>query len=435
MFCPECGKNNPEGLKNCQYCNAELIDNSAERLSGTTVSGYVEKIKNADYRGAVQTLKSKKKMIIPIAVVIFLLIVFFILGSIMSSPERLIKKYFDSYIEQDFAKMYSCLAVSEDPFINEAAFQKYIETSTQIDVSRVSNYTVDKSKKIVPPWEKDPSANKLLKEYEITYLLDGDSRKYSQTIYLSKQSGKSWLFFDKYKVALEDAIYNNYTIRTPVGVTLEVDGIPLDGSVDKEDQNWLEYQINAIFLGEHTYKVSGDIINGYEQPFFISTSGTDTGYGYSTYGDCDLSIEDFTLNNETLDSLTQNVQTTVNTIYQGAIAGKAVNDLGIQVTEDYSDFSSMYNRIVSNAKRDDGSGLKSISFSNFQKEDASLDVEDGFEYEVEMKFNTTYVSTYKIGDTFEESSPSTPRNSKAKVTYRFEDNTWKIASIYLYSVY
>lgn len=446
MFCPECGKSNPDGLKNCQYCNAELIDNSAERMQSPAFDTYVSKVKNVDYKSVAEKIKTKKKIIIPVAVVLVLVVGFVVLGSIFSSPERLVKSYFESYMQQDYAKMYSYLDVKEDEFINKEAFQKYMKTSTELDASRISNYTVNpvgmntgsKSESKPQGWvieetkksDKSSSDNKLSKEYEITYLLDGDGTEYKKIVSLVKQSGKSWLFFDKYKIALKDSVQNDYIIRVPKGISLSIDGISLQGTAVTEKPNLYEYKINSIFLGEHTYSVSGDFINGFEQLFYVYENGTDSESEYArtdNYG-YDLSIEKFELKKETVDSLTKNSQTVVNNIYQGVISGKKANELGIQVTKSYTEsFNNMYNTIVSRKKHENGTGLKSISFSDFKTQDSQFRTNNGFEYEMDIDFNVKSTQTYMSLDSLEESDYE--GTGSAYITYRFEDNAWKISEL------
>lgn len=437
MFCPECGKSNPDGLKNCQHCNAELIDNSPHPIPGVDVTKYVGKIKSVNYRSFFQLLNKKKKIIIPIGVVLIVVIAFFCVAGALSSPERLVKSYLECYIDQDYQKMYSYISVSENDFINQETFEKYMSEASGLDASRITNYNV--SPLSMGMNSEDESTNRssqLLKSYVVSYVIDGSNYEQSFVVNLVKQSGKNWLFFDKYKIALRDATRKDYTIFAPSDLSVEVDGITIKGTPLKDSPNESYYTIDSIFGGNHTIKISGAMINEINDEVYIASDNSDSSYSdYSDYygsNSYDVKYFDFEINDTECQNLIENAQTLPNTIYGGAISGKTADQLGIAISTTNDDFANLYNNISNNVKNP-SYGMKSISFSNFRSDfDNDLQfTSDGFRYSFILIFDSDYVQN----DYF----TNQPVNRKAtdcraNVSYYYEDGSWKLASLSIYGL-
>lgn len=427
MFCPECGKSNPDGLKNCQYCNAELIDNSPPSIPGVDVTKYVGKIKSVNYRSFFQSLNKKKKIIIPIGIILILIIVFFVVASTLSSPERLVKSYFECYIDQDYQKMYSYLSVSENDFINQETFEKYMSENSGLDASEITDYDVSSL-------DLGIYGNDRL--YEVSYVIDGSNYEESFIVNLVKQSGKQWLFFDKYKVDFQDAMHKDYTIYAPSNLTVEVDGIAVKGTPVQDSPNESYYTIDSIFGGNHIIKISGAMINEINDEVYIASDNSDSSYNdYSDYygsNSYDVEYFNFEINDTEYQNLIKSAQTLPNTIYGGAISGKTADQLGIAISATNDSFTNLYKNISNNVKNP-SYGIKSISFSNFRSDfDNSLQfTSDGFQYSFRLVFDSDYVQN----DSFTNQPVNRKAtNCRANFTYAYEDGEWKLASLSIYGI-
>lgn len=423
MYCPECGKNNPEGLQHCQYCHAELIDNAPQQLPNVDLEKYVSKVKNADYKSFFETLKAKKGTIIPIAVILILVIGVLIGGAVAASPDRLVKSYMEAYIAQDYEKMYDYMAIKESDFVNEETFANYMANYEQSDIPEIANYTIN-------PQESQESyemsgSNSLSKVYVVSYVLEGSGSEQTMYIDLIKQDTKKWVFFDDYKVAMDGAVCNDYKILAPSGLTVKIDDIeisetPIEETEETENANTSYYTVDSIFSGTHTVSITGDLIQDYSESLYIESRDTDE---YSMYSDSyDEEFFDFVLKDEQVAAIEAAAPEFVTTLYQNALSGESVDTVSGSVSSTYDDFINVYERISNNSD-----SISNLKFSDFSVEDSSCYFSDGcFTYSFRLNFTSSFSET-----SWYSSEPRERTNdySNAYMTYSYENDTWKVSSI------
>lgn len=85
MYCPECGKYNPEDLQNCRFCNAELVDNYLQIDSTIDSRKYKPNVKSNGFKAYIQ---SHQKAVISVLVVFVLAVGCTIAGFTFFVPDK-----------------------------------------------------------------------------------------------------------------------------------------------------------------------------------------------------------------------------------------------------------------------------------------------------------------------------------------------------------
>lgn len=115
MFCPNCGKENPDKNQYCMECGTELIDNQNGGRSMKEVVSDVTETAGHSLKswapGALAAVKKHKKVLIPIAAAVVLVCAFAIIGSNVYSPERVAEKYFLGVVNADADAAYGCMSI------------------------------------------------------------------------------------------------------------------------------------------------------------------------------------------------------------------------------------------------------------------------------------------------------------------------------------
>ena len=124
---------------------------------------------------------------------------------------------------------------------------------------------------------------------------------------------------------------------------------------DSEDKVAI-YTVDAIFSGEHKITVTGDLINAFEKKVNISRSDDTINVG---------EYDSFYLRNTAANNIIDIAAGDLQSMYNAAIAGKSFNDSGVSLASDNRNISEKYNNLASYAKKDNGGGLKSITFSKY----------------------------------------------------------------------
>ena len=174
MYCPECGKSNPEGAKNCQYCNAELIETtgSSSKLPGN-IEKYAQKAKDIDISNIKSTVKDvgarakkKLKIIIPVSILAVVLVAAIAIIGYISSPKRVVNSYVKNLIAGDFDSLYNDIALPESDFITKEQFKKVMEERGSYigGLSVASNFTVEEVD------STGTQADKYFKNYNVAFL-------------------------------------------------------------------------------------------------------------------------------------------------------------------------------------------------------------------------------------------------------------------------
>ncbi len=276
MRCPKCGRENKSEANYCRACGQDLtVINTSETEPEELIQAEVkvtESVKADESGKADESVKanesgkanSRKSVIAGISVlgaVLLLAITGYFVGNNVFGPDKLVKEYVTAIVDQDWSKAYSYLNTDEigSPFITE---DKFIELCSTSD-NKIADYTMT---------DVSDGYNKSYLIKCIQYNDEEDSFK----VNLKKQKKNNFLFFDSYKVSLDDYATNEYSVYIPNGTVLSFDGKTIDQryrTASTEDYDL--YTLPYVFYGKHDILVTGYDYNDYQNVVYV--------YGQDSY--------------------------------------------------------------------------------------------------------------------------------------------------------
>lgn len=435
MFCPECGKNNQEGLANCAYCGALLEDNQPVVNNNASFQSVVtEKI--------LPFIKKYKIIAISIPCVIIIIIAFFVIGSSINSPEHVAKEYVKNLISSNWSDAYKSLDLQETDLVNYDQFVTYQENNG-FNYSEIKNYTVtedikysniltDSKKNIFGKDAKennDTDSNNLIKTYIVSYVTSGASSEKTFKVNLLEQAEKTWLFYPTYKVSTEDML-GSYSIQTIEGATVAVDNINLTQSKETNDSELVTYNIPSAFLGTHLLVISHPQCENYETTIDLHSN------------DNYLTVDSLEIKKDVTQSLSSITEKTFRTLCNSALAKDESYTLNIKESSQASESSTVkgvYDKLASSWKQDDGTGLKSITLNDFTDNSSQKELNRNLTYKCSMNFTYDYVRLYKSWGSKKivEQSSSYSRTGYVTIKYVYDSvaSEWLLDSVDNYSIY
>ena len=428
MFCPECGKNNQEKATYCEYCGVALGDDSQE---GMGVAAYVSSLKLLLKEKIVPGVKKHRLAIIPILTILLVVIIFCAIGSSVSSPEYIAKKYVKNLITENWDAAYRALDLAESDLISYEQFVAYQEQNT-FDYSTIMNYRIEEYRDSYVGSE----TNDLVKTYIISYVTSGASSERSFSLNLVKQNKNTWLFYPSYKVSTEEML-GGYSIQALKGSDVFVDGVQLSVSSESPEEidgGLTTYEIPVAFLGAHTVSVSHPQCKDYETTIYVRS-----------YHD-NLTIDSLELKDEIIDYLTSETEKFFIALCNDAVDGKSSLSYSSDIIKSYMTTDDGNNILVSLSSyfnKSDGTGIKSITFKSFEKDSNQTLLNRYMTYLCRLNFTYDYVELSKSwgsDEIFEQ--PSTySHDGYVMVTYVCDGSleeselSWQLSSIDNFNIY
>ncbi len=427
MFCPECGKSNPEGLKNCLYCNAELVETVGGSSSrATNTSGYEQTTQSFDFSETkasatafLEKIKAKKKIVIPALIIAVVFVVGFSVVSYITSPKRVVESYLDNMINGNFDDIYDELLLPEGSFMTKEQFTQMMQEDYQYTAfSDAYGYSI----------EKNASDTSFGKTYTFYLKRSGTSAENLQQVVLEKQDNAFLFLFSNYKVVLDDIVCSDLEIslRAPQGCTLEIDGIELESSYDSYSYGYTTYEIDNIFTGKHNVRITGDMIENFEDEIYIYQSSNSITIDETLY-----------LNSSEEDSLISTIAQDLQMIYDSAIVDKDSNEIDINLARD-NQLYSVYGNISFSVNKSywDNYSVQSIALSNFAKEqgrfsDSKVSIDKNGTCSISLTYDYSYSKYYS--DTGETSS-SFGQCASTEFVYVYSDGQWYFKDMYYYYI-
>ena len=366
MFCGECGTKNVKNAKFCEKCGAQI---KAEKI--VTEKEVKEK----------QPMSKKTKTTLTIGGVVAVVIIgIFIFLNSLVSPKNIAEKLFNATADYDFETIYEFLDVEKNEFTTKEMFKNIMSKDIdEDDKVQVVNYTVS-----------DPvySEDKMTSTVTITYLLKDRSESGTYDVKLVKSKDKKWLFFDNWKVVMNNFdIANNYEIQVAKGSKVTLEGIVLgEQYLDKESstEQLDVYKMPAMF--EANYDLSIELPMGIKKEEKIKVRDE----GYYKYR---LSVSD--LSDEEKTKLTNISKTNLEVLYNGVKDQKSFDDIKSSFEYDGANLSNLksdYELLVKNI----GKSLTAIDFTTITLSDISIKSDGNIE--LYLKANYNYTVSYESGD-------------------------------------
>lgn len=375
-------------------------------------------------------VKKYLKWIIVGVVVILAVIAFFVTGNVMSNPSNVVAGFLSNMANGNYAAAFGQLDVEESEFVNGEIFAQYISEQGE-DYSQYRDYRVMSYNDYVRQQARQYGiggselADALVEEGDgstLSYVAvapdDSDGIQFT----LVKQDSNFLLFWPTYKLDAEDLLADA-TIYTLPDSTVAIDGINVPAGTADEDtpEGCVPYTVPSLLSGDHTLTISNPLSEDYESEISVYSGYTRT-------------VDDLTLSEEMIQDRFTASQELVKTLVNGAIANTAFDDLGVAVTsdaEDLADIKESYDDLLADLHDDDGTGLKSITFTDFEDTSYYDDLGSDLTYDSRVRFRYDYVATvmdYGTDQLTDEASTYT-HSSTFSVEYTYENGSWVLSGI------
>lgn len=344
--------------------------------------------------------------------------VFFKVGQNTFGYENVAKNYFKSIADCDWDEVYGELELKESAFINKDAFLEMRKEDDKISYSKINaESTADKNTALVT----------------ITYYEKGsDYASGELQVKLTRQSKKSFLFFDNWKVSSDNYVVNDFTIYAPQGADVYLDNqvIP-DKYITKKSSTPDSdcYQIPQMFAGTHTSFISLDGFTGPETPVYAQ-------YDYDY-----LSLE-----YDSLSVTSKQQEEILNTAYsilqKELAAGVAGNDFStiedLFADDSVADAKDSYNSYFLDNFTASGSrsAVKKLSLNNVTGSFSDFRISSGTIY-AEVILSYDYTVDYRKKDWWTDKFEKATYDSDTSTRYylQYQDGTWKLCSSSFPSIY
>ena len=386
MYCGECGAKNEKGAKFCESCGAKLEEIKEEKPKKAKTTPEKPKDKRP-------ISKKTKIIIIAVAAVVVVLIAGFMILRNSTSPETIAKNYYAAYVKQNIDQMYSYCDLGEGgAFTNKEAFKEYYSDGEKADLAkRIKNYKITNI-------QYDDS--RLTATVTVSYTTGSSSSAQTDTITLRRGSGKKYLFFDDWKVSLnDDDLVTDYTIRVPHDATITVDDVALSTEYieESDDDGFDVYTIPMMFNTE--YDVVVKLANGFE----IQDTFTPSNY----YGTTTFVLSNDNISDADKEKVTEQVKQDIKSLFDNAIADKAWSEISSNYgTDDLDDLEDSYEELVDDV---DG-GFLSSKLQSFDVDTVNirgLSTESDGRIEVWVRLEYKYTTSESDGTTEEHTSADT----------------------------
>lgn len=430
MFCPNCGTQNEDGAVFCANCGTNLAQLTEESVAPVQPAPAEQPAPAPKTPKAPRKPLSKgvKMGIIGGVVAVIAIVVFFVVGNMLSDYNKVAVKYVESLKSADFASLYKTLDFPEGEFLSQDMFIfSRGKVTPLLDVKGEAHKLTDVEKQLLEIEEKwnestggDKNNDKKTVKVDYTYK-SADSEgasamvdhKGSMNVNLVK-TGKVMLFFTKWGIDNSSYISEEFTIKAPKGSVVFLDGKQVAESYKKpaEDENSTQdvYVIDKLFKGNHKIKVTQDIYEDYENEFSLSTNKEGS-----------ITCSSNNIKKDILETLAKQGEEDMKKFYNKAISETPFEDLGFTATETegYKDnFVTYWKKFIDNQiKTTSNYALKSIEYTNVK---GTASVYNSSNKVVKVSVNMGYkaVTSYKDKDRDVSGSKSNT------IYYRYENGKW-----------
>ena len=441
MYCPNCGKLNPQEDKFCMYCGAQLIDNQntpAQPAARAVSLGEVRQNLTGGVQGIVGLARRYLAVTIAVLLVVLVLVVYVLLNGLVFSPKATVERYFDAMRSGDTQALYDCMDLPESDFTTYEAFctmweqmdKPSLQNMTGYEITearsgRTSSGSVDPLALLLSGADLDDYADgteaavgsSLVKNYQVSCHISGSDEIQIIPVQLIGQPAAGGLF-KEYKV-LSDYTALNYSVTVPVGATVTVDSIPLTGATTSEEGD--VYQIPAIFRGNHTIAVESPLGG-------LTEDVTIEGYDGEAYTCSRIPYSDATRT-----ALFEQGKTQLNSIMAAAMSRQGW-PADVTVTSDpdaAADVANTFQRLQENLyDTDRGSGYTSFQFTEITDESGQnqdFSSADAY-YSCAMEFQYNYTRRYvNWRDEVEMNNGSS--YGSAYLDYVYQDGAWQLCGL------
>ena len=375
-------------------------------------------------------LKKYLKWIILGVVVILLIIAFFVTGSVMSNPGRVVSGFLNNMASGNYAAAFQQLDVQESDFINGDLFAQYMADQGE-DYSEYKDYKVmsynDYVRQQAGQYGLSGLADAVTEDEgdgsTLDYVAVAPDNDDGVRFTLVKQDSNFLLFWPTYKIEADD-ILADASIYTLSGSTVTIDGINVPAGQPDEDtpEGLVPYTVPSLLAGSHDLVITNPLTEDYETNIRV----------YSGYTRSVTSLE---LKDEVTQERYEASQQLVQTLVNGAVANTAFEDLGIDCTSDTDAVDNLkdeYNDLMDDFHNEDGTGLKSVTFTGEYTDrsyDNDLDSDGRYTSRLYFYYDCVEITKDYSTDQLVDEPSSYTHTGNFAVTYSYENGSWVLYSI------
>lgn len=427
MYCPYCGSKIDDDARFCGECGASLEDLKEEKeLEETELedkiaeeSDEIEEIEEEiveekpKRKPAVkkQYSKSEKKklgiILVESIVLLCLVVVFVIVGSAYSNPNKIMKKYAQARQEGDWATIYELYDIGDYGFVSKDQFISFMQKKEQSS-GTVLDYSIQ------------PSSinNGVSQSMVMTYSTTGGSTGEQEYFTVKREGSNRFLFFQKWSLDGGNIFQDNLYIKYIPGITMKLDGVEIkkDYLTTYGTDKIQAYKIPVVLTGEHTLSLEdkNDFIEKTEQT--VSVSGDNMYY-----------VPAVKYTEAAAKKALSTAKTYVKDIYDAAYSKKGVTAVK-KYFSNSEEAKKAYDEIVESYKyyNENGYSMRSYSVSVNSAEANTNAEEAGLRVIVygTVKINYQYRSAFS-GSIYPYSGDKSIYQS---LVMGYDDGEWKIAS-------
>lgn len=363
---------------------------------------------------------SKKKMISFMREslkIIFVLLLCAGLGAFLAvgvragSAKRFAEEYFSHYVTNNYEAMYEMIDCKESRFITLENFVNKCEGEKIYGSMR--GYSFSKG---VEQGDR--------KTYVVSYYMGSDTSPNTYSITLKKQKKKVYLFFDTWKVSINNMIINDYKINVPVGTAVTLDGVDISSyyKSTSEDGTVDTYVIDKLFSGDHTIAVNLDATGEITKTEYVSDNGQEI----------NITTNDFAIKPDVQQKLYEYSTFIVKTMYEYAMnPSKNADDitaLYANTEEAKASGKSTYEAIRSAIQQENGAAIRVLDIKRLSPSIESFSYPDRVAVRVEFDYSYSAVTgTSTLSGIVQEYGGE--GKDVAYVYLNLIDNAWKIVKV------
>lgn len=416
MFCSECGTKNKKGDAFCSECGHKLeVEEKETKEEKKTTRKEEKKETPKEEKQPVEKkpLSKKKKGLIAVIIILAVALgVGYKYASDITSPKHIADEYIKAVINNDANKLYSYLEIKGDKtFVTKNIFKKVMTKAT---TEKIKNYKIKSVEK------KD-----LIAEVKFTYMTKDSTSEHTGTIKLTKEKGKEYFIFDKWKVAdisTDEVITEDYSIKVTKGSTLTYAGVKVTDKYldeDKSDENYDVYVLPQVFRYET--EVTAKLPNG----ITVTNKVTPSSY----YNSTTIKFDKDSLTEKQKKEILKVSKEGLEDIYGCAIdmlefdrIQKKFEHKGLDLTNLEESFTEFKSDLLSSSNK-----LLSIEFKDMDIYDIDIDEDGNYVVEVKSKLNyKVSYSTYYSNETKEATSSA---YGYMKVILKYMDKNYYVYDV------
>lgn len=263
MICPNCGaKIENEKVRFCPECGEELGKEPQQAHSGSKAPqqtyGTAQEQPPQAGQGTAQSMKPPKAPRKPMsraqkilaaecALLLGSCVLLYTQDKALNDPDKVVERYMDAMMEQDYRGMHSCLDLGGSPFLSEAVYQNVMMTTQTAVPSEIQNYRIQER-------ADDGKADFFTKIYNVEFTGKGDDTSGLAPLELK---AKRSFFLSDWKISMP--LMQDMMFHVWPGLTVKLDQVELSNANAKVrfgSETDMYYIIPEMFYGTHTVEVS-----------------------------------------------------------------------------------------------------------------------------------------------------------------------------------